>query len=152
MKIIHKVIQSCLPKPAQYMVSSRNPIPTPLYKQPTMRHSFLKSTFDPSNFKTYNANCHCGAIRYQADVSPPLEADHEVVTCDCKPTERRLVQPIKILNQNVEGAMCIRTGSWNVYVPVETVTFTRGQDKLKVTPSPITVPKRSVDLMCLDES
>ena len=50
-----------------------------------MRHSFIKATFDPSNSKTYDASCHCGTIRLSADVSPPLEDDHEVVVCNCTP-------------------------------------------------------------------
>ena len=36
------------------------------------------------------------------------------------------------MNRNVPGSMCIRTGAWNVYVPTDTVTFTQGQDLLKV--------------------
>lgn len=48
-----------------------------------MHHSFMGATFDRSNFKTYDASCHCGAIQLSADVSPPLEDDHEVVVCNC---------------------------------------------------------------------
>ena len=99
---------------------------------PTMRHSFLKSVFDPNNYKTYHAHCHCGAIRYDAKVSPPIEDDHEVVTCNCS------YLPFESCSKMLTyaGAMCIRTGAWNVYVPAETVTFARGEEKLKVTSPP----------------
>ena len=50
---------------------------------PSMHHSFMKATFDSSNYKTYDASCHCGAIRLSADVSPPLD-DQEVVACNCQ--------------------------------------------------------------------
>ena len=99
-----------------------------------MRHSFLKSVFDPTNYKTYHANCHCGTIRYTAAVSPSLDAGHEVVTCNCPFYSPKLF-PKELTCVHV-GAMCIRTGAWNVYVPVGTVTFTCGEDKLKVTSLP----------------
>lgn len=69
-------------------------------RQPTtgvivdMHHNFIKATFDPSNYKTYDASCHCGAVRLIADVSPPLppEGDHEVVTCNCAMPPPSLIQ------------------------------------------------------------
>jgi hypothetical protein len=97
-----------------------------------MRHSFAKAIFDPNNFKTYTAQCHCGTVRLEADVSPPLEKDHEVVTCNC--------MTILLLDSNATaklflGSMCFRTGSYNVYIPVDKVRFLRGQDIIKVRPT-----------------
>jgi hypothetical protein len=108
-----------------------------LIKSSTMRHSFAKAIFDPNNFKTYTAQCHCGTVRLEVDVSPPLEKDHEVVTCNC--------MTILLLNSNATaklfvGSMCFRTGSYNVYLPVDRVRFLRGQDDIKVRPTSLETP------------
>jgi hypothetical protein len=102
-----------------------------------MRHSFLRSAFDQNDFKTYTAQCHCGAVRLEADVSPPLEMDHEVVTCNC--------MTLFLLNSNADakvflGSMCFRTGSYNVYLPVDKVRFLRGQGDIKVRRTKLETP------------
>ncbi len=95
-----------------------------------MRHSFSKTTFDLSNFKTYHAQCYCGVVRFEADVSPPSESDHEVVTCNCKDAQCLHTSPPVL---TVQGSLCFRTGTYNVYLPAERVRFTVGEEKLNVS-------------------
>ncbi|KAI9678278.1 MAG: hypothetical protein M1817_006223 [Caeruleum heppii] len=61
--------------------------------------------------KSYNGNCHCGAIKYTVALSPPLE-EQKVMSCNC--------------------SICIRNGYLMVYPPKESVTFHQGKDKTTV--------------------
>lgn len=38
--------------------------------------------FDEDNCQTYAASCHCGAVRYDVVLSPPLP-EWKVVSCNC---------------------------------------------------------------------
>lgn len=37
---------------------------------------------DENNRQIYNASCHCGAVQYDVDLSPPLR-EWKVVSCNC---------------------------------------------------------------------
>ncbi|EOD49636.1 putative glutathione-dependent formaldehyde-activating protein [Neofusicoccum parvum UCRNP2] len=62
--------------------------------------------------QTYEASCHCGAIRFAATVSPPLDSGHEVTSCNC--------------------SICARNGSLWVYLADDKIKFESGEGEAKV--------------------
>lgn len=67
-------------------------------------------SFDPNNFQTYSASCHCGAIQYEIDLSPPLP-QWKVASCNC--------------------SICNRNGYLLVYPDREQVRFKSGEEALR---------------------
>ncbi|KAL1628167.1 hypothetical protein SLS56_005987 [Neofusicoccum ribis] len=61
--------------------------------------------------QTYEASCHCGAIRFAATVSPPLDSGHEVTSCNC--------------------SICARNGSLWVYLADDKIKFESGEGEAK---------------------
>ncbi|USW49437.1 Putative Mss4-like superfamily protein [Septoria linicola] len=63
---------------------------------------------------TYPMHCHCGAIRYNMKISPPLFEEQ---------AEGKGVYPVTSCN----CSYCERTGYLTVHPRAENVTFTRGK-------------------------
>lgn len=67
-------------------------------------------------YQTYDANCHCGAVRYKLALSPPLEPTaespetHKVMECNC--------------------SICSRNGYLLIYPFVKDVTWTQGKEDI----------------------
>lgn len=60
--------------------------------------------------KTYNANCHCGAVRFTVTLSPPLEDGYKPTNCNC--------------------SICTKNGYLLVYPKKEDVKFSSGFENL----------------------
>lgn len=80
-------------------------------------------------------------MRFEADASPPLEADHEVVTFDCMAKENRT----PMIGLHPAGSLCVRTGTYNVYLPADKVHLVRSEEKLKVSQDDFETPVRQVE-------
>lgn len=60
---------------------------------------------DNGNYGTYTANCHCGHLRYEVKLSPPIP-EQAIVSCNC--------------------SICSRNGYLLAYAPRKNVRFLRG--------------------------
>ncbi|KAI9704799.1 MAG: hypothetical protein M1836_006579 [Candelina mexicana] len=64
----------------------------------------------PKTSKSYEGSCHCGAVKFTANISPPLE-DQKVTCCNC--------------------SICNINGYLTIYPKDEEITFHSGKDELK---------------------
>jgi hypothetical protein len=67
-------------------------------------------TFDPNNCQTYAGICHCGSVKYDVILSPPLP-QWKVVSCNC--------------------SICSRNGYFLVYPERSQLRIKSGEDALK---------------------
>ncbi|KAH7075873.1 Mss4-like protein [Paraphoma chrysanthemicola] len=67
-------------------------------------------TFDPNNCQTYSASCHCGTVRYEVLLSPPIQ-QWKVVSCNC--------------------SICTRNGYLLVYPERSQLHMKSGEDALR---------------------
>ena len=70
------------------------------------------SSAQPEHEIWYEANCHCGAIKYAIKL-PPLES-MEIMSCNC--------------------SICTKNGYLNVYTKRKDIVFEEGEGGIKVCP------------------
>lgn len=71
---------------------------------------------------TYNLHCHCGTVRYNMTISPPLLPEHIPVEAQDKSIYTAV---------DCKCSHCERDGAIMIHPLTKNVEFTRGKDRLK---------------------